>query len=175
MTARKLPSTDRLFQVLDVDFETGDLRWKRRENAVFNANFAGKRAFRTQTRDGYLVGCIDYVMYMSHRVIWKMATGEDPHHVDHINGVATDNRLANLRSVTHPENMRNQRTQARSFSGISGVTMEARRGRWRATIKDAGKQRHLGYFDRKEDAIHARKQAEKEIGYHANHGRRVPS
>jgi hypothetical protein len=34
-----------------------------------------------------------------------------------------------------------------------------------------GKYLHLGYFDRFDDAVSARKSAEKKLGYHPNHGR----
>ena len=38
-------------------------------------------------------------------------------------------------------------------------------------IKNNGKLEHIGYFETKEAAIEARKNKEKEYGFHSNHGR----
>ena len=43
--------------------------------------------------------------------------------------------------------------------------------RWVAQIKVDGKNKHLGYYVDKQDAIDVRKAAEKQYGFHANHGR----
>ncbi|MFA6624497.1 MAG: GGDEF domain-containing phosphodiesterase, partial [Bacilli bacterium] len=47
-----------------------------------------------------------------------------------------------------------------SSSGVSGVCFENRRKKWRAQIGLKGKNHFLGYFDKKEDAIQARIEAE---------------
>ena len=47
-----------------------------------------------------------------------------------------------------------------SSSGVSGVYFENRRKKWRAQIGPKGKNHFLGYFDKKEDAIQARIEAE---------------
>ncbi|EEK8036643.1 hypothetical protein G3156_004469 [Salmonella enterica subsp. enterica serovar Montevideo] len=41
---------------------------------------------------------------------------------------------------------------------------------WNAQITVNYQTKHLGYFESKEDAITARKMAEKEFGFHHNHG-----
>lgn len=47
--------------------------------------------------------------FLRHRVIWSFFNGEIPDdmEIDHINGNSTDNRLENLRCVTHSDNMNN--------------------------------------------------------------------
>jgi len=51
-------------------------------------------------------------------------------------------------------------TQKNNTSGYSGVDFAKREGKWRARIKLFGKEKHLGFFDDKEMAIEAKKQAE---------------
>jgi hypothetical protein len=51
-------------------------------------------------------GKVDYV----HRVIWEHCNGPIPKgmHIDHINGIKSDNRIVNLRMVTPLENVQNR-------------------------------------------------------------------
>jgi hypothetical protein len=121
---------------------------------------------------GYQVVKIGDGTFLLHRIIWKMATGDDPEFIDHINGIKTDNRLLNLRSVTKTGNNRNKSTQKNNQSGVNGVTF--RRGRWVAQIPMPGGGRHLGQYDTAAEAVAARKAAEKVLGYHRNHGRPQP-
>ena len=92
--------------------------------------------------------------------------------VDHIDGDRTNNRLNNLRVVTPTGNNRNQKKPKDNKSGTMGVRLYKRTGKWDAYITVSGIQLHLGYFNIKEDAIAARKAAEKAHGFHENHGRK---
>lgn len=48
--------------------------------------------------------------YYAHRLAWLIVKGEWPkNHIDHINGVKDDNRIANLRDVSSAENHRNMK------------------------------------------------------------------
>lgn len=55
---------------------------------------------------------------------------------------------------------RNSRTQQNNTSGKRGVTFNKRINKWRAYLYQYGECIHLGYFNRVEDAITARIQAE---------------
>lgn len=44
-------------------------------------------------------------------------------------------------------------------------------GKWRAQIVVSGILIFLGYFERKQDAITARKEAEVKYNFHENHGK----
>lgn len=74
-------------------------------------------------------------VYM-HRVITDAPKGMD---VDHINHDAFDNRRANLRVVTHSQNMLNRRNHNKnSGSGLRGVYKQVqRRGNWTGTYWSA--------------------------------------
>jgi len=183
ITAR--PKAEVLNACLRYDRETGYLTWCAREPWTFdkdikhpkrfisswNAKHQGKLAFVTATYDGYWCGRFNGVVYLAHRIIWKMVTSEDPLHIDHINGNRRDNRLENLRSVHFSDNMKNVAVSVRNTSGVLGVFWHKTNRRWNANIYHGKKLIHLGTFDSKESAIKARAKAAAEFGYHANHGR----
>lgn len=54
-----------------------------------------------------------------------------------------------------------QKVQAKSKSGVKGVTWDSNRNKWRATIEFRGTSHMLGRFEDVNDAIKARKDAEK--------------
>jgi hypothetical protein len=55
-------------------------------------------------------------------------------------------------------------------SGFTGVFWDKARNKWKANININGRLKHLGLFTDMDDAIIARKRANVEFGYHANHG-----
>jgi hypothetical protein len=89
--------------------------------------------------------------------------------VDHINRDPLDNRRSNLRICDYCENAANHSIQKNNTSGVTGVYYDKIHDRWMAKIGYRGKLIHLGFFDDKNDAIKARKRAEKEY-----HGRFAP-
>lgn len=107
-----------------------------------------------------------------HCVIWEMHHGEIPDgmEIDHINSVRSDNRIENLRLVSHTENMKKLMMYRNNTSGITGVSIHKQSGKWQATIRFQGKKRFLGLFTSVEDAIKARKEAEMSFSFHENHG-----
>lgn len=93
-----------------------------------------------------------------HRVLANAKKGEC---VDHINRDKTDNRKNNLRLCTQQKNLRNSSIKSNNSSGVTGVGFDKKYNFWRARICIGYKNIHLGYFDKKEDAIKARLRAEK--------------
>ncbi len=181
-----LPSPETLRKLLRYEPETGKLFWRERGIDWFedgghtaqhnmrswNSRYAGKEALTAVNTDGYRRGTIFGTRYYAHRIIWTIVHGEWPQdELDHINGNPSDNRLENLRVVTHQENGRNQKLYCSNTSGVVGVSWHKRDETWRAEIKVDGKKIHLGYFDSFDDAVAARAAAEIELGFHANHGR----
>lgn len=82
--------------------------------------------------------------------------------VDHINRDPLDNRRSNLRICIYSENAANHGLQKNNTSGATGAYYDKKYDRWMAKIGFKGKLIHLGFFDDKEDAIKARKRAERE-------------
>lgn len=180
-------SYSEISKLLKYEPETGKLFWLPRTADMFqdsafragtparvkcwNSRFAGKEAFCLWP-NGYKVLSISGKRYLAHRVVWIMHYGAWPsNHLDHINGVRSDNQISNLREVTYSENSQNHRPHKTNTSGTMGVVWHKRDKRWQAGIMVSGKTIHLGQFTEKDDAISARKQAEKDYGFHPNHGR----
>lgn len=181
MATRQLPSPEVLRQLLRYEPETGKLFWKERPASMFtslsllnawNRTYAGGEAF-TNVKDGYRTGTILTRPIRAHRAAWAIHFGEWPKgEIDHINGVKDDNRITNLRDVSRSENMRNAGIRHDNASGHTGVRWDERTQRWQAEIKRNYRSIHLGRFATIEEAIAARQSAERDLGFHDNHGRR---
>lgn len=180
----KLPSLERLNEMLSYDIQTGTLTWKDRPTSSFHGSvmpaeimekswrsrFAGKPA--GGYGGGYHRVMIDGHHHLTHRVIWKIQTGEDPVEIDHIDGNRLNNRFENLRSVTRAINMRNKNLYKNNKSGVPGVEYRARDNSWVVKVGvGEGKQLNLGSFKTKEEAIAGRICANVVLEYHENHGR----
>ena len=61
------------------------------------------------------------------------------------------------------EMIRANTLRSNNTSGVSGVDWLAKKQRWRATICFKGKRRYLGSYEKFEDAVKARKQAEENV------------
>jgi hypothetical protein len=184
MASRTIPAQTVLRQLLRYEPETGRLFWRERgvewfrhgehsaehTAAKWNARFAGKEAL-TATVTGYKFGNLFGVKLLAHRVIWKWVHGTDPDQIDHINGNRADNRLENLRSVDATTNQRNTKRPVHNTSGRIGVSYDRHRDKWAAYITLGSRKTKLGRFSTFEAACAARDAAEREHGFHENHGR----
>jgi hypothetical protein len=187
MASKALPSPEVLRQLLRYEPETGKLFWLNRAPALFNGTArrtpehassiwntknAGREAFTADDGDGYKTGAIFDKSFRAHRIVWAMHTGAWPtEQIDHINGIRTDNRIENLRHVSHDENCRNIKKPAHNTSGVLGVSWMKKEKKWKAAIGVDRKNRSLGAFLDLQEAATARKSAEAKFGFHENHGR----
>jgi len=94
-----------------------------------------------------------------HRVINN--TPEE-YQTDHIDRNPLNNQRKNLRTVTPCQNQLNSSIRSDNKSKYKGVGWSIRCGMWRARITIEKKQVHLGYYLNINDAVNARKKAEKE-------------
>lgn len=88
----------------------------------------------------------------AHRCAWFFVTGRWPlGEVDHINGDRADNRIANLRDVSHRANLCNNK-KVRAGKKLPGVSYDRPNKSWKAQIRDNGKYRAIGYSKTEEGA-----------------------
>ena len=139
--------------------------------------FSGKIATSKRAGASGIEVSISGTSYLAHRIIWAIVHGDfDPFQsIDHINGRRDDNRISNLRLISHAENMRNLPLPRNSRSGIVGVTFNKKENRWHAKLRFGGKVKFVGSFKTVESAAAAIAIAREECGYHPNHGRARPA
>lgn len=153
------------------DYETGVLYWRWRVNncvpKTLEAGTQGK-----SSSGGYIKVQVHGRLYPVHRVIMLMCYGfyGEGLEVDHINHVRTDNRLVNLRFVTHGENMRNKSVSSKNTSGVTGVDFLKAKKKYRARITVDWKVICLGNYDTLEEAAAARAEANLKYKFNDNHG-----
>lgn len=187
MASREYPSQEYLKQCLDYNPDTGVFTWKKRPIEhfkssrglnIWNAKYAGRLAGRTaKTRGGknYSQIAIGRILFYSHRLAWIYVYGsiKSEMQIDHIDGNGANNRISNLRVVDAPTNGTNKSIPSNNTSGCVGVSFQSREQKWRARISKCGKEYTIGMFANKCDAVKARKQAEIDLGFHPNHGKRT--
>jgi hypothetical protein len=150
----------RLKEVLKYYPGSGIFRWRTREGRKKNAIAGYKR------QDGYIEISIDGKLHLAHRLAFLHEHGYLPEHgIDHIDRNPSNNKINNLREVSHQCNIRNTGNRADNTSGVKGVSWNKRKNKWMAYIAVNGKQKNLGYYKNFDDAVKARYKAEKEVNW----------
>ena len=111
----------------------------------------------TWTKDayGYASASIERHRKKFHVIIMGNKNG---YVVDHIDQNKLNNKRNNLRFLTKTGNAINSKLSKNNTSGVKGVVRY--RNKWHAQIMVNGKNIHLGYYDKMEDAIEARRKGE---------------
>lgn len=138
---------DLINEHLSYQEDTGDVVWLKTYNRYSRAkpgDVAGS------LNHGYLRVKLLGKYYSNHHLAWYLAHGGWPQkHIDHINGIPSDNRLTNLRLCTHQENHANRKTQE-SVSGYKGVSPKD--NKWQARVCHNNIRYYLGLHSTKEEA-----------------------
>jgi hypothetical protein len=173
---------DVLEVILDYNPNTGVFIWKRRTADLFSASnpvracniwntrHAGKIAFTTESRGGYLTTTIFNKRLMAHRAAWCLGSRQDIQEdmlVDHINGNTQDNRLVNLRLSTATQNVQNAKLKKDDFRG---AFFHKSSKKWQAAIR-----LHLGTYETELEAAQAYETAARELHgkFYLPNGKRV--
>jgi hypothetical protein len=187
MAARSLPPVEFLRECFSYNPETGELRWKERPLShfknehswkIWNSKYSNKPAGRVHTPKqsitNYYVVTIkingEQRQMLAHRVIYLMVHGELNTNlcIDHIDQDGTNNKISNLRAVSHKINMKNTRRKKNNSTGYCGVYPAG--GRFVARLKIGEKMAWLGSFETIEEAAAAHKDAKLKHGYTKRHG-----
>lgn len=137
----------RLRNALEYDEKTGVFVWKEpvRRGRIRPDRVAGCLS----SSNGYIYIRLEGRLLAAHRLAWLYVHGEEPNgDLDHIDGVRTNNSIRNLRVASQVLNQQNlKRAKSHSASGILGVCLDKRRGKWKAEIKANKVRKFLGYFE----------------------------
>ena len=170
MKTGKELTPERLKSLLSYNPETGEFTWLVGGGRRRVGEIAGYLAYVGNGKIYVTIG-IDGKRYYAHRLAWLYTFDAWPENqLDHIDQDSTNNRLINLRDVTHSENCKNQKIPKNNKSGVMGVIFRNDVQKWGAYIWVNRKTIHLGEFELKDDAIAARKNAEVKYNFHPNHG-----
>jgi HNH endonuclease/AP2 domain len=136
-------SVGRVRELLSYDPIGGIFYWRNTDRRT--RTHAGKAA--GFSANGYLSVSINYKTHRLHRLAWLLTYGEIPKGmvVDHINGVGTDNRIANLRLATVQQNRANGPSWSRNRTGLKGAYPQSN-GTYDAVITANQVRIRLGNF-----------------------------
>ena len=151
--AKPLPIIEEIRNFLSYSSETGELRWLK---SPANRVKIGNTVTHVDVSSGYITFRFKYRLHMAHRVAWYLHTGKQPvNHIDHINGIKTDNRFCNLREATTSQNLCNRGKQRNSTSGYKGVYWDKIHQNWYSRIQHQNRDYYLGRFPTPEEAHRA--------------------
>lgn len=108
---------------------------------------------KSKHRNGYLVVSVrsngkSYYL-LAHRVAWFLYYGELPKNfIDHVDGNKTNNKIENLRDVTHLQNIHN-------IHGFKGYSWNEKLKKYGANITVNGKKYRLGHYKTEQEAHEA--------------------
>lgn len=152
---------ERLRELFSYDPHAGRLTWK---TSTSHRIRIGDEAGAVAANGRLYVG-VDGYRVLAHRIVWAITYGEWPEgNVAPENGDYLDLCLSNLKLQTAAETARKGGLRKGNKSGSRGVTWDAARGKWLATITRDYKLKHLGRFSTKEEAAAAFIAAAEEYG-----------
>jgi len=145
---RELPEIERLFHLFTLDSRRGLLLHKKKCGTK-EGSIAGN-----VTPQGYRRVKVDGVLYLCHRIIYLMHSGKDPKEkeIDHINGIKSDSRPANLRMATRSENRQNTSVYKSNALSIKGVWYDKARFAFFCAVQKNKVNEKFGPFNTAKEA-----------------------
>ena len=116
------------------------------------------RKIKTSDIYGYIIIQIHYnkkrFSLKAHQFVYYYKYGRIVDCIDHINGMRDDNRINNLREVTHQQNQYNQKNP-------KGCYLDKKTNKFQSKINFDGNEIYLGYFNTEQEARQAYLDAKK--------------
>lgn len=154
-----LPNLEQVGATFGYDPITGALTWKIcTSNRAPIGSPAGSR-----NASGHIMVTFFGHRIFAHRIGWFLTYGAWPGEIDHKNRNPSDNRIENLREVTHQQNIINRKLQSNNKTGLRGISWDQNRKKWRAAIGINGRTTTIGRYKTKSEAQTAYFQKAKEI------------
>jgi hypothetical protein len=157
---RNTLTAERLRELLDYSIVSG--RFYRRLDSVagrygsVTTARAGDAAGTVHKASGYVYLTVEGRRYLAHRLAWLWVTGDWPsHQVDHENGLRSANAWTNLRAATNPQNNANKGAHRRNTTGLKGVSLHRKTGKWLAQVSHLGQYNYGGLHPTPEAAYAA--------------------
>lgn len=149
-----------LKQLLHYEPSTGIFTWLQSKGKVKAGTIVGSKQ-----KYGHLAVKINGKNYYLHRLAWLYVYGKFPDYmIDHINGIANDNKIDNLRDVSNKVNQHNQKNaHINSNSGLLGASWNTKNKAWKAQIKHNGQVIYIGLYKTAELAHNAYINVKKEL------------
>lgn len=140
---------DELKALVSYDADTGIFTWRVKRGP---ARPGMTCSYKNSSKPGHerIKIRINNKLYAAHRLAWLYVYGHWPEGpLDHINRNPTDNRIENLRLVTHAQNGANS-AHPKGSNTYRGVYFF--RNGWMAQISYKGKSHYIGRFKTEEEA-----------------------
>lgn len=149
-------------ELLEYDSSTGIFKWKKKRRGI-----KVDKPLGTDNGFGYLRITVLGKSYYAHRLAWLYEKGEFPENeIDHINGIKSDNRISNLRSLTTQQNAQNKIfPKSNNKSKTLGVSWHKKANKWQAHVCIYKQRKYLGLFNSIEDAHKAYLKEKSRIEY----------
>ncbi len=152
------------FEEMNARYAADEKRGILLRRETFGSSLVGTQP-KKRDKDGYLTLVFKGRQYFVHRVLWLLHKGTWPlAQIDHINGIRTDNRIANLRDVSRKTNLQNRRCRTQGRMDLPLGVVEDGPKRYRASVASNGAQLHVGTFATPQEAHAAYVQAKRK--YH---------
>ena len=126
------------------DYNIKTPKWVKKKITLHIDKTTGYKRYTTHINKNYT---LSRVVYKAHNNDWDITDVSKNNFIDHINNNSLDNRIENLRILTHQQNQFN--------TNAKGYYWNKQNNKWHAQIRINGKNNFLGVFAEEEDAHQA--------------------
>ena len=127
------------------EYKNGELFWKNKTSQFANIKIGQKAgAFG---KEDYQYVAFNKIRKPLHSVIYCMFYGKMPKMIDHIDGNVYNNKIENLREVSHSQNMQNSKKRKDNNSGIKGVNFHNSSKKWIVRLAINGVRKYFGSYN----------------------------